>query len=124
MGRTIRTRTGIKTILFLITVGMSALLVPRVTAQESTRQTTILVQYIEYEWWLIRWSDNQIVCQIFIDHEGLPTAEEVFQNCGEEIAVEWSTTVGCKAENPSSCPGYYLHFASYEQKEKEVSFYS
>ncbi len=120
MGRILRMRSGIKTFLFLMTVGMSALLVTRVTAQEGTRQTTILVQYIEYEWWLIRWSDNQIVCQIFIDHEGLPTAEEVFQNCGEEIAVEWSTTGGCKAENPSSCPGYYLHFASYEQKEKEV----
>lgn len=120
MGRIKRTRSGIKTVLILMTVVFSALLGNRVTAQESIRQTTIIVQYIEYEWWLIQWSDNQILCQISVDHEGLPTVEEVFHECGEDIGEEWLATGGCKAENPSSCPGLYLHLISFQQKEKEV----
>lgn len=120
MGKIKSRRSGIKTVLILMTVAVSALLGNRVSAQDSTRQTTIIVQYIEYEWWLIRWSDNQIVCQIFIDHEGLPTVEEVFHDCGDEVGDEWLATGGCKAENPASCPGLYLHLASFQQKEKEV----
>ena len=28
-------------------------------------------------WWLISWSTNEILLLILIDHEGLPTMEEV-----------------------------------------------
>ena len=121
MGKSKGNRASIKLLLLLITIGVTALCAPYAAAQETTRQTTIVVQYTEYEWWLIRWSNNQIVCQVFVDHEGLPTIEEVFNSCGEEIGEEWLNTLGCKEEETTACPGLYLHLASYQQKEKDIA---
>ena len=45
-------------------------------AEETGRQTVIVVPYTEYKWWLLRWTDNQILCEFTTDHEGLPTGEE------------------------------------------------
>lgn len=120
MGNDEGKRIIVKSLLLLVIIGVTALFGDHVSAQETTRQTTIVVQYTEYEWWLIRWSDNQIVCQIYIDHEGLPTIQEVFYSCGEELGEEWQDTPACKKDITSSCPGLYLHLASYQQKEREI----
>ena len=45
--------------------------------EESSRATSIVVAYEEFEWWLTRWADNKWECQIFIEHEGLPNSNEV-----------------------------------------------
>jgi hypothetical protein len=93
-------------------------------AQSPNRATTLIVAYTEYEYWLLRWSDNEILCGILIDHEGLPTAEEVAKACGAEIAEEWSNTPPCstseKGEAATRCNGFYLHLVSFEDKEREV----
>jgi hypothetical protein len=39
------------------------------------RQTILVLAYT-LRWWVIRWSDNNILCLVFIDHEGLPTSAE------------------------------------------------
>jgi hypothetical protein len=31
------------------------------------------------------WKDNSIRCRIVVDHEGLPTAKEIFRDCTEVI---------------------------------------
>ena len=62
---------------------------------EVTRQATINVTYTRYEWWLLSWSDNQIICQVYIDHEGWPTAEEVLNDCGGNIYKQWLATQSC-----------------------------
>ena len=54
-------------------------------AQTPARQTTIVIPYTEYDWWLISWADNQIQCDVRIDHTGLPTANEVYKACGSDL---------------------------------------
>ena len=94
-------------------------------AQAAERQTTIVVSYTQYEWWLIRWSDNDIVCRLFTDHEGLPTGDDVRTQCGEDLYQEWihtppCTTVSNGTFNTTECSGLYLHQVSSQEKEKEV----
>ena len=89
------------------------------------RQTTIVVPVTEYEWWLIRWADNFVVCQVVIDHQGAPTNEEVSKQCSPEVYAEWSTTPPCsKSENAatqSSCTGLYLFLAQVRSGDKQVA---
>ena len=96
-----------------------------VSADESGRTTTIIVPYTEYEWWLISWSNNDVVCRIYADHEGVPTTEEVFRDCGTKLGKLWQITPPCKISNEEStpttdCKGLYLYLYSYQPQEKEV----
>ncbi len=50
-------------------------------------KTTINVT--EHSWWLVGWSDNEVICDVVIDHEGLPWRAEIFQACGEDVFEEW-----------------------------------
>ncbi len=89
------------------------------------RYTSITVEYTSYEWWLLRWSDSELICEITIEHEGLPTPNEVYVNCGEDVYDAWMEQDTCPPEilsqNPEECPGYYLHFISGTPKEREVA---
>jgi len=88
------------------------------------RRTTIVVSYDEYEWWLIRWEDNEILCRILVDHEGLPTGDEVLRYCGDEVYTEWVNTPPCKGldegRNSAQCPGVYLYLTTVQPREKEL----
>ncbi len=95
------------------------------SAQSADRQQTIVVSYTEYEWWLIRWTDNQILCRLKIDHEGLPTADEVYSACGADISQQWQSTPPCRIveagkKSTTLCTGLYLHLVSSTPREKEV----
>ena len=97
-----------------------------VSADESGRTTTIIVPYTEYEWWLISWSNNDVVCRIYTDHEGVPTSEEVFRDCGNKLGKLWQITPPCKITNEEStpatdCKGLYLHLASSQPQERKSS---
>lgn len=90
-------------------------------AQESdevSRQTTIISEKTLYEWWLNRWTDSLVVCQIFVDHEGPPIGEEVVDECGQEVYQEWLQTPPCEeaasGEPTTYCPGLYAYFAGFE----------
>jgi len=48
-------------------------------SDESSRQTKVVTEEILYEWWLNRWTDSILVCQIIVDHEGPPSPEEVIK---------------------------------------------
>jgi len=92
---------------------------------EDTRQATIVVPYTRYEWWLLRWLDNQIICQVFVDHEGLPTAEEILVDCGGDIYDQWLATQPCLGLEqgilpPSGCTGLYLYFIGNTPAEKDI----
>ncbi len=89
------------------------------------RSTTIILSYTEYEWWLLQWSDNQIACQIYIDHEGIPTGEEIYKDCGENLYKEWTSTPLCEVtattnSSTITCTGLYLHFINSYPAEKTV----
>ena len=89
------------------------------------RFTSIVVDYTTYEWWLLRWANSELVCEINIEHEGLPTLGEVYVDCGETLYTDWVKQDACPieilSENPSDCPGYYLYFNSSMPKEREVA---
>lgn len=112
------------TLLFLISA-ISGGMYTSAAAQTSSRHTTIIVPVTEHEWWMIRWSDNQISCRLLVDHEGIPTAGEVLDACGNELYNAWLATPPCKQivngnQNTSACTGYYMYLASSKPAEREV----
>lgn len=72
------------------------------------RFTTIQVQVKIYEWWMSAWEDNEVYCQLFIEHDGLPTYDEVYDGCGEDVYNEWiKKSQACDLEEYWLCKGYY-----------------
>jgi hypothetical protein len=92
------------------------------SAQGPTRQIVIIEPYTEYMWWLIRWSNNEILCAIPVDHDGPPTIAEVSKACGADLANEWWTTPPCNTDKKpaNQCYGVYIFLASTTPKEREV----
>ncbi|KAF0107750.1 MAG: hypothetical protein FD146_1381 [Anaerolineaceae bacterium] len=88
------------------------------------RFTVITVDYTAYEWWLIGWSDNFVACRIFVDHTGMPTGDEVYNDCGEILYTAWSETKPCpqaaEGGNLLDCRGYYIHFYKSHFAQKKV----
>jgi hypothetical protein len=114
------------TILSLLLIcGAATVTVARAATDSPGRETTIVVSYTQYEWWLSSWDENVIACVIVIDHEGLPTSQEIYKACGNLIYTEWLNTPACYqltdvGGNTKECAGYYLHLVSTTQKEKEI----
>lgn len=89
------------------------------------RQTEIVIPVTEYEWWVIRWINNQIVCQLKVSHEGVPTAAEVFDSCGEVVYDEWSATPPCDDADQgnqaaAACAGMYFFLVGSSEGERTV----
>lgn len=76
------------------------------------RYTIVSQSYTAYQWWLTSWSTNKVACTVSIDHEGLPTANEIYNACGETLYKSWAATRPCTAaqSDPEACGGYYLQF--------------
>jgi len=94
-------------------------------AEKHVRKTDIVVPFTQYEWWMLSWSDNELQCQIFTDHEGLPTNDEIFVYCGEDLYKQWVETDACPAINNDSddaeeCEGFYLHQVATEELTKTI----
>ena len=89
------------------------------------RFTYISENYTNYQWWLLRWEDSEIVCEINIEHEDLPTLDEVYVDCGEDLYTAWVNQNACPVEilqhSPEECPGYYMHLASSAPAQREIS---
>ena len=113
-------------VIFLVVIGAAIWITYRVAADEPGRQMTIVIPYIEYEYWLLSWQENEVECRVVIDHEGLPTSQDVLKSCGEGVQTEWLNTPSCnkiiKGKGKiSSCPGLYLIQISSQPKEKEIT---
>lgn len=85
---------------------------------EPPRLQSIIVPFTEYEWWLISWDHNVVVCRVFTDHDGLLTMYDVQGECGDKVAAAWWVTPPC--EDGVNCRGLYLHKIGSQSKEKEV----
>ncbi len=93
--------------------------------EPGVRQESIVVNYTRYEWWLLRWYDSSLMCQVFIDHEGWPTNDEIFVDCGGTIYNQWINTPACGEleaidGNTAYCQGLYLYAVSNAPAERTI----
>jgi len=85
------------------------------------RYTVITIEYTAYEWWMVSWNGNRIACSVIADHEGIPTPDEVYRDCGETIYEEWISQNPCMTNlERDACEGYYAHQIDSQPAEKEV----
>jgi len=88
------------------------------------RKAVITVLYTTYEWWLLSWSDSRIVCQVFVEHEGIPDPGEVEYYCENNVFNDWLDTPPCtfsdEITEAEQCPGLYFHLANITPGEREV----
>jgi hypothetical protein len=88
------------------------------------RYSKVVVPYVAFTWWLTKWEDNQVACEIVIDYEGMPKPDAVFKNCDQSVYDAWIKTAPCPQDtidnNPSDCSGYYFQFVGSESKEKTI----
>jgi hypothetical protein len=94
-------------------------------AEESPLRQIVTLQRSEiHEWSVLRWSSGELGCQVYINHPGLPTAEEVRFFCGVEVFEQWIQTPPCEAAanggDPAKCQGYYLFLAGSQIVETEI----
>jgi hypothetical protein len=119
-------RTFLLALLCLLILGAAAWIVQRARAEEKPgRQTTIIVPYTEYEWWLLDWQKNKVRCRVLTDHEGIPTSGDILKSCGETIQLAWLNTPSCNKITKNqgriqSCHGLYLLQISSQPKKKEI----
>ncbi len=114
--------------LLLGLVGIAFASVPRATAAPAQeppgpdRYSVTVVDYTKYTWWLFRWSKPDLIqCTIETDHEGLPTPDEIFINCGADIFNRWLTQKPCNRVDVTQCKGFYVYLANSEPAQKEIS---
>lgn len=98
--------------------------IPSSAQHPPLRKKVVTVNYYEHEWWLVRWSDDSVACELYVDHDGQPTPLEIFYQCGGTLYLEWLESNPCQdaAEgNRKDCPGFYLHHAEKFLREKSIS---
>lgn len=88
------------------------------------RKALISVSYTTYEWWLLRWSNSETICQVYVEHEGLPEPEEVKYFCGAQITEDWLATPPCnfsdEITHAEQCPGLYFHLVNVTPGTREI----
>jgi hypothetical protein len=93
-------------------------------AQEAStgpkRRAELSIDTTYYRWWMSRWKTNQLVCEVFVEHEGLPSGKEIYYACGKDLHKEWFNTSACNENDISQCSGVYLHPAGSEPRQKKV----
>ena len=96
---------------------------PEVTPEIPIRKTTITVPFTSYHWWLVRYSNNNIVCNFAVEHEGLPNAADIEAFCETRVFNEWRSTKPCDlavAGSVNNCPGFYLHLVGSKPGERPL----
>src|SRR5271157_3667679 len=98
-----RLRVGLAAkVLVLVLLGVSICGTSRVSAAGElppgpNRNTVITEDYTSYQWWVVQWSNTQMVCQLYIDHDGLPSGTEIYKSCGQDVYAQWINTKACNS---------------------------
>ncbi len=85
------------------------------------RYASILVDYTKHTWWMRRFENRSLACEIITDHEGLPTVNEVYTECGKDIADEWFDQELCTETKTKDCEGYYFYEVDAIPAQREVA---
>jgi hypothetical protein len=58
---------------------------------------------------------------VIADHEGVPTPNAVYRDCGQRIYEEWITQKPCATSSKrDACDGYYIHLIDSRPAQKEI----
>ena len=85
------------------------------------RYASILADYTIYTWWMALFKDSSLACEIVIDHDGLPTVNDVYTECGQDIADEWFNQELCTEGKARNCEGYYFYLVSAVPAQRVVA---
>ena len=85
------------------------------------RFSSVTVDYTKYLWWMYPWQGAGPVCEIEVDHEGLPTPGDIYIDCGFDIYEEWIEQAPCREYDVRLCEGFYIFLAGTEPAQKVVS---
>ena len=88
------------------------------------RHAIITIDYTIYEWWLLSWQNSQVICQIYVEHEGWPDSSEVQYYCGISVVNQWLKTQPCVFDqtvtSATQCAGLYLHLVSVTPASRDL----
>ena len=109
----------------MLCLGLIAQLFPEPVQADggSERFVTIAVSYTAHEWWLVNWDDDKLVCDLYVDHSDVPTANEIYEGCGEAVYRVWAGSSPCEkagSKQSDTCSGVYLYEAATELSNKEI----
>jgi hypothetical protein len=86
------------------------------------RYTFTTIQYTAYDWLLVTFKGNHIVCEITVDYEGRPTLTDVYIDCGDEITNKWIAQKPClDPSKANKCEGVYIYYIGSHPAEREES---
>ena len=85
------------------------------------RFSVTTVDYTKYFWWMVRWGTNQLICEIEIDHEGLPTFGDIFVDCAQDDYDDWVEQKPCSEVDVKLCKGNYLVLVDSQPAQKEIA---
>lgn len=85
------------------------------------RFSVTVIEYTKYHWWMARWGTNKLVCELEIDHEGLPNLDDVYANCTPDDFEDWVKQKPCSEQDVNLCKGSYLVLVGSEPAQKEIS---
>lgn len=96
--------------------------VPLPTPAGPDRYTTMTVDITLYEWWLTAWSNNEVRCSFYVDHEGLPNDNDIATACGTDLLNEWKyNSWPCSEKDIKACRGLYFIPISSKPSTREIT---
>lgn len=85
------------------------------------RFSVVTVNYTKYTWWMIRWGEHDHECELVVDHEGMPTPDDVYVDCGQTLYDKWIAQKPCLESDITLCKGFYMVMLGSEPATKDVS---
>ena len=85
------------------------------------RYAVTVVDYTKYFWWMFYLGEDDVECELVVDHEGLPTPGDVYIDCGEDLYEKWINQEPCNEIDVRQCQGLYFHLVDTKPAQKEVS---
>ena len=81
------------------------------SSNNAAASTDIDNDRVVYHWILARWDNSEQLCRIDINHEGLPTGQDIISQCGQEIFDLFFLTPSCdfvESGTTENCEGLFL----------------
>jgi hypothetical protein len=89
-------------------------------ANSDSRTLQEQVQVQSAHWQLLRWSDGFVTCNIYVNHAGQPTMDDVNFSCGTRVLQNWLTTPACApammGSSSAGCAGLMLRYVGAETR--------